>query len=181
MAENNGILSIPGMVLTIGLFAGQNAAATTVYQWTDEDGVVHFSDIAPNDKISEGIEEIEFVDYENPAAEEDRYSISNQLERMTEWRRQVTEERLAQKQLQLEAKRLARERDASRYNNYSLGDQSYYTPSYYYPPTVWYSSPGYFNGHGFRHRNRVTPHPYGGFPGKFGGGTVSRSKIDLHY
>ena len=168
MTENIRIISMPYLFLAGALLVGQQVMAATVYQWTDEEGVVHFSDVAPNDDMALDIDEIEFNSYASNDVDPNEYSISNQLERMTEWRRQTTEERLAKKQLQLEEKRLAQERDSYQYYN-SPSTSEYYSesPYYYYSLPVYasrprvehYHVPGYatpfkqFNNHGYSGRH----------------------------
>ena len=146
LSMNNKITQITCLTLAMGLFVTQNAMAAKVYQWTDEEGVVQFSDVPPKDNTTADVQEIEFVNYAEIDAGSDEYSITNQLERMTEWRRQITEERLARRQLQLEAERLAQEKNANRYSDINTRS---YTPVYYYP------SPSYFphnmNWHGHHH------------------------------
>lgn len=140
MTNKAYIHMIKPVAVAAAFLLNQGVAAATVYQWTDAEGVVHFSDVAPDADTPVKIEEIEFAEYADPGTDPDKYSITSQLERMSEWRRQLTEERLAKKQLQLEALRLAQEKEASRFvNNYD--PQPYYMPTYYLP------TPGYFNGY----------------------------------
>ena len=148
--------SISLAILTSALLLFQEVAATTVYQWTDEEGVVHFSDVAPPEDTSASIEKIEFTEYADNSTDPEKYSITSQLERMTEWRRQLSEERLARKQLQLEAMRIAREQEAERFVN-SYNSQPYYTPAYY-SPSYFYQHPGYFNGYQPWHRRPHVGH-----------------------
>lgn len=164
------------LTLAMILLATQGVMAATVYQWTDEEGVVHFSDIAPNDDTTVKVDKIQFVDFTENNAETDKFSIINQLDRMTERRKQVTEERMSKKRLQLEAERLAKENDA--YESYDKsGDQEYHPEIYYYP------SPGYFTGYGrgYGYGYSIPRHRFNPGKGHSGGSkqkTIFKSKID---
>jgi len=136
---------IPQLLLAVLVLSGQDAMAAKVYQWTDGEGVVHFSDTPPEDSTSTEIKEIEFVDYAMRDTDPDEYSIINQLKRLAEWRKQVEEERIARKQLQLEAKRLAQEKNSYRLYD-SISSPSYYMPSYSYSYPAYYPYPGFFGG-----------------------------------
>lgn len=158
------------LILAAALLAGQNAMATKVYQWTDNEGVVHFSDVPPKDDPSADIQEMEFVNFEDNGSDPDHYSISNQLQRMAEWRRQISEERLARKQLQLEEQRIAQERNANSYND----DPRVNYQAAYYPYPVYYIRYPQWHGH-----HGSGNHPgTGGHHGKTGGGSF-KSKIDI--
>jgi len=133
-------------MLVVSLLVNQDAMAAKIYQWTDEEGVVHFSDVSPGDNTTIEIQEINFISYATKDIDQDEYSIVNQLERMTEWRRQTEEERLARKQLQLEEQRLAQES-----NSYNLIDST--DTRAYYPSAYYYSYPGYFGGYNKWHGN----------------------------
>ena len=143
------------LTLAAALLASQNALPATVYQWTDEEGIVHFSDKPPKSNENLDIQEMEYLTNTRNDAGSDEYSIMNQLERMSEWRRQTEDERMARKQLQLEEKRLAQEQHANRYNN--LPSRTTYSQPLYYP------SAGYFSGH-----NKWQNHHWGRFsdPGR---------------
>jgi hypothetical protein len=144
----------PVCLLLATSFFGQQAMAAKIYQWTDEEGVVHFSDSPPHTGITREIREMEFVTYAEEGKDTDEYSIINQLERMAEWRRQTEEERLARKQLQLEEKRLAQERNSYRLNA-GLNTRIYYPITYYSP------YPGYFGGYNKGHGNYWRGHHHG--------------------
>ena len=131
-------------MLTLALLASQQAMALKVYQWTDEEGVVHYSDTPPPGEAPSAINEIEMVNMTGNGAASDEYSIVNQLERMIAWRRQAEEDQRAWKQLELEEERLALEREASRQAAAVISTDTYYPYSYYpraysyYPFTVNY-------------------------------------------
>lgn len=98
------------------LFLGANllaycmaTQATTVFQWTDEDGVVHFSDVQPANSTQEEIQHIVFDEFEPVNVEESGYSIIEQARQLSELRQQQTQQRLAERKLDLEAQRLQNE------------------------------------------------------------------------
>jgi len=138
---------IPCFILPLVILASQNATASKVYQWTDEEGGVHFSDVPPVDTTITDVREINIDIYSDDNVDPDRYSIINQVDRMAERRRQVTEERLAKKRLQLEEKRLALELEQTRQNEV-YSEQEFYQPVYYSA----YQQPYYF------HQPRITHH-----------------------
>lgn len=73
-------------------------SAVSVYQWTDEQGVTHFSDEAPvNDNAGKPVSsfEVEEAYPQTRDPEEDYYSISNQ------WQR-ANDDRMAREKLKLE-------------------------------------------------------------------------------
>ena len=139
------------------------AGATTVYQWTDEEGVVHFSDVPPDSAETEELREIPIASYESSTSDPDKYSIINQVERMETRRRQLAEERLAKKQLQLEEKRLAQQQEAVT-RSYESYNSSSYRPyyiysgprhSYFSPRSIYYRhgrATSYFSNQQFRHQ-----------------------------
>ncbi len=128
MRSRNRIISL--LVLILGSLGYQSILAGTVYQWTDEAGNINFSDVPPADSVA--TETHEFVIEQAPDSNVDyeQYSIINQVEIMAEWRRQLTDERLAKKQLYLEEKRLEHELELSeREEDYADG---YVSRVYYY-------------------------------------------------
>jgi len=152
----------------------QNALATKVFQWVDEEGVVQFSDVPPSDNIATEIQEINFINYAANESDPNEYSIVNQLERMAEWRRQTEEERLARKQLQLEEQRLAKER-----NSYQFIDNPGNRANY--PATFYYSYPGNFGGYNKWHSNQWGGH-FGSGHEKHGNSKDSAPQYKLdHY
>ena len=160
------------LMLAAALFASQNAMAAKIYQWTDEEGIVHFSDTPPNGNNALEIQEMEYATYAMEDSDPDEYSIINQLERMTEWRRQSEEERLARKQLQLEEQRLAQERNSYRYNA-GVSTQAYYPSTYYYPYT------GQFGGYNKWHINRWPGHHFDKGKRSHGDSTAKSSNFKL--
>lgn len=138
---------IPLFITSMVFLANQNAIADKVYQWTDEEGVVHFSDIAPADQVPAEVHVIDLLSYAESDVDADEYSIVNQLERMAERRRQNTEERLAIKRLQLEEERLAQEMESRRYNVISAPLYNPFTYSYAYSQPYFYYQRRNFHNH----------------------------------
>lgn len=140
-----------------------DAEAGKVYRWTDEEGIVHYSDVPPVDAEVTGTQEINLDVYDENIIDPDRYSIINQVDRMAERRRQDTEERLAIKRLQLEEKRLANELQTSQLNEI-INAQDYGSRSFYYSPYPQYYSYPYQqhlytrDEHKRRHQQREYPH-----------------------
>jgi hypothetical protein len=68
--------------------------ATEVYQWVDENGVVHFSQNAPAGNVN-GVEKITLEDTTPPDydPEEDIYGVAAQAERMAALREEMAEKR----------------------------------------------------------------------------------------
>lgn len=158
-------------------FTCQNAMSATVYQWTDKEGLVHFSDVAPTpDETADAdvdVKEIKFVDYAQNETGSDEYSIINQLDRMTERRRKVIEERLAKEQLQVEAQRLANQND-----NYQLYDNP--ANQVYYPQTYYYPAPAYLGGFRGGYGRSFQDHHFGSGRNHNGRSTGTiKSKIDM--
>ena len=105
---------IPFLLLSFALFISQSVAAARVYQWTDADGVVHFSDAPPADVAVTATCEIQFDDFATSDASQEKYTIIDQANIMANWRRQHTEDRLAVKRLHLEEQYLAQELELGR-------------------------------------------------------------------
>lgn len=151
------------LTLAAALLAGQNVMAAKIYQWTDEEGTVHFSDTPPKGDASREIQEMEYPAYAASETGNDEYSILNQLERMTEWRRQTEDERMARKQLQLEEKRLVQEQHANRYHN--LPASTYTRPIYYYPYSGYFSGFSKWHNPHWKHAPGPGKGGHGGFKG----------------
>jgi len=141
-------------ILPLVFLASQNATAGKVYQWTDEEGVVHYSDVLPaGDTTITDTREINIDIYADDNVDPDRYSVINQADRMAERRRKVTEERLAKKRLQLEEKRLALAQEQIQQNEV-YSEQGRYQSVYY--PT--YQQPYYFYQPRLAHHQRNAHH-----------------------
>ena len=152
---NTGMTRTTCLLLALALLASQQAVAVTVYQWTDEEGVVHYSDTPPSDEeVTSEVNDFVLFDYEGDEVVGDEYSIVNQLERMTEWRRQAEEDRRAWRQLQLEEERLAQEQQyfqpVAEVSTDSYLPYNYY-PSSYYPRAYNHRFPGNFPRFNNRH------------------------------
>ncbi len=145
---------IPIFVMFLTFYANQNAAAAKIFKWTDEEGSVHFSDVPPDDTTIIETREININISDNNNVDPEKYSIINQADRMAERRRQITEERLAEKRLQLEVKRLALELKKIRQNEI-ITAQEYEPYSYYYPFPQYYN---YRRPHGIKTHARHIHH-----------------------
>jgi len=137
-------------ILVISCFGSQNILAGTIYQWTDEAGNVNFSDVPPSGSVATETREISINQRDPDNVDFEKYSIINQLEQMIAWRRQLAEERLAEKMIDLEEKRLAHERELQLEiikRNEAIAADEYASRSYYFAP---YQS---------RHHQRHGVHP----------------------
>ncbi len=143
---------------------GQNSMAEKVYQWTDAEGVVHFSDIAPADGSNADVAEINIVEYSNDGQDADQYSIVNQLETMTGWRQSAEEEQRAKRQMDL-----AQERQRAETVVYDDTPDYQPQPAYYYP-TTYYPTDRY-------HRNRGDYKWH--YPDSFKRGNVNNSRTGI--
>ena len=131
MNSRNTMISF--YILSLACLGNQNALAGTVYQWTDEAGNANFSDVPPDESVITTTHEISINQHDPDNVDFEKYSIFNQLERMTEWRRQIAEERLEKKKLILEEKRLAYEMELNRQNE-AIAAEEYAPRTYYYAP-----------------------------------------------
>lgn len=143
------VLTLPVLFILFSVCFGiQGAFAGTVYKWVDEEGNVNFSDVAPDESVVLDAQEISVdVGDVNPDDVE-RYSIINQVERMTEWRRQLSEERLAQKRLHLEEKRLAQELELRRRDEL-IAAEDFRSRNYYYAPAPFFQERRHHDRHRF--------------------------------
>jgi hypothetical protein len=164
----------------MALLVSQNAMALKVYQWKDEEGVVHYSDAPPQDNASPDINEIEMANFDENNADSDKYSIVNQLEQMTAWRRQAEEDQRAWKQLQLEEERLAQEQQSSQPAADTSTDTYY--PNTYYPLVYSYPYPVNFPRYTKRHGHRFPDNHFGiGIKGPHGKFTAGFNKYSNQY
>jgi len=141
--------------LALCWFISPAALAVTVYQWTDTEGVVHFSDTPPAAPEATAVSATEILDFAGEATDPEAYSIVNQLEAMIAWRRQAEEDRRAEKQLQLEEQRLALAQAATQPAPAVREDVSYsrsflYPAGFYYPGLLHYKR--YPHRPGFRNK-----------------------------
>lgn len=124
-------ISIPLLIAAAlaGLAVGNHVRAAEVFHWVDENGVVHFSQWAPDDvtNISTVV-----VSNDNPSGYDplqDPYSVRNQAERVNKtW--QALEQR---KEERLEKKREAQDALAASYPA-----QTYHDPYAYRSPYAFY-------------------------------------------
>jgi len=106
---------IPLAFLTATALFSHPAVAGKAYQWTDTDGVVHFSDAPPADVSAvTDAHEIDTGEYTSTDSENNRYSIIDQANIMQEWRRQSNADRLAEKKLELEQQQLSQDQELNR-------------------------------------------------------------------
>ena len=126
-------------------FAAAPAAAQEIYRWTDENGVVNFSDTAPAARSSGvstvAVEDTRPSDYDPEA---DIYNVAAQAERMQALREEREREREGRRE---------RERNAAQQqpapSNWSTG----------YAVPAWWWGPGYGRPPP-RPPERPTPEPY---------------------
>lgn len=137
------------LALSLAVLANQNVLAGTVYQWTDEAGNVNFSDVPPDESITTETHEYGINQDVASNIDIEKYSIISQVEQMSKWRRQLADERLAKRMLNIEEKRLALEMEISRKKE-AIAAEEYAPRTYYYAP--------YQYSHNRRHRNHVHPH-----------------------
>ena len=142
------------LILSSSLFISQGVVAATVYQWTDADGIVHFSDAPPKDTAVTATREILFDDFIENISSPETYSIIDQADIMAAWRQQNTEDRLAVKRLQLEEKQLAQELELNR----QQAEQQMDGYSESYPHYFVYPQP-YFNNFHRRHDHEQPEEP----------------------
>jgi hypothetical protein len=148
------------LMLTMAMLVSQNAMALKVFQWTDEEGVVHYSDTPPQENNAvPDINEFEVVDYTGNNADSDKYSIINQLETMTEWRRQAEADQRAWKQLELEEERLAQEQEAAEAVAETSTDDTYYLPGYF-PRAYYHPYPVNYPGNTKRRGHHLTDNQF---------------------
>jgi hypothetical protein len=57
------IKQLTPLMLATAFSFNQDVMAAKIYQWTDEEGVVQFSDVPPGDNTSTEIHEINFNSY----------------------------------------------------------------------------------------------------------------------
>ena len=167
MIMNNSITHTACFMLALALLASPEAMAVKVYQWTDEEGVAQFSDTPPQNNAAGDLSESELVNYDAENADSDKYSIVNQLEQMTAWRRQAEEDRRAWKQLQLEEERLAQEERQSSYRPPADTSTNTYYPLMYYPYLA--NFPHFTKRHGHRFPDKQ---PHIGIKGHHGNFTA---------
>ena len=118
------------MVLLVSFVSCLPAHADEVFRWVDDEGVVHFSQWAPED-----VEDVStlVLNARNPDGykpSEDPYSISKQAERTSETWKALESRREDRRTKRLEAEE--REREAS--ERYDYQPYPYYSPPYFSGP-----------------------------------------------
>lgn len=130
-------MRIPQLAIVAAVFGVVSAECTVayeIYQWTDDEGVVHFSQWQP-DSDAEDVNKLTLAvtnppDYD-PA--EDEYSIRNQAERTNSVWTRLEEKKEARREERLQA----------------LERETQYQPYYprYYPPYAYPAYPRYWRPH----------------------------------
>lgn len=117
--------------LCLVVLSAQNAHAATVYQWTDEEGVTHYSDAPPSRELNTYAREIEFESFTDRDNTEEIQTMNELSDSLAERRKLIEDERLVRKSMALEEKRLELEFENAQLEN--RNDRSYYLPySYLY-------------------------------------------------
>lgn len=154
---------LPLIIISASMFACRYGHATTVYQWTDTEGVVHFSDVAPAQNGATETRKINLSDFNKTTPARHTYSIIEQANIMAKWRKQAEAQWLARKRLDLEQQRLTEEIEANRQKNKdSSRDELQSLPYYYMFPRAVnyryqerrYDRPRFRNSSGFRQWKR---------------------------
>lgn len=116
------------ILLTILLAAWSTASnASKIYNWVDEDGVVHYSDTRPEDEASVTTVHLRDLNPEGYDPVTDPYSILNQAKRMNEsWTERVAAHQQARS-------RSEEARKEGLYASLSRAPFTYYPANRYYP------------------------------------------------
>jgi len=154
------------LIISSATIVARNGNTATVYQWTDNDGIVHFSDAAPPQDGVTDTREINFGSFENTNPGQETLSIIEQANIMAEWRKQDEVQRLALKQMQLEQQQLVqdieldRQESMTRIHEYDQGSPHYFV----FPQAInyryqqqWYNRQGHRQFSGPRFHNTPPP------------------------
>jgi len=164
--------------------AYRNASAGKIYKWTDEEGGVHFSDVPPEKTSAIDMREINIDSFDDNNADPEKYSIINQADRMAERRRQITEERLTRKRLQLEERQMAQELEMIRQTEL-IGAQGYGPRSYSYAYPQYnsynYRGYGYYPRHYTHRRPGYSHHSRRAHRGRFSGNHLRFNSGNLRF
>jgi hypothetical protein len=128
--HNNKKLPVAFALALTALALNQPAIAGEVFRWVDSEGVVHFSQWAPDDveDVSKLVVKATNPPDYDPA--DDPYSISRQAERTSEAWKEIETRRDELREKRLEAEK--RERQES--ERYDYEPYPYYSPYYSYRP-----------------------------------------------
>ena len=119
--------------------------AQQLYKWVDAQGLTHYTETLPNKDIDHVA--LDFTqDYPVPNAEDDFYSIQNQLKRLQQRRSQ----QLAEKQQALEVRAIKQQTSEIIYVQANEPERNYYLPAYY--PRY---KPHHYNKHNGHHPKQV--------------------------
>ena len=142
------MMGIPKLTLAVLVLLSACAAsanASEIYQWTDEDGVVHFSDMRPGDGAV--VTTLRFQDANPPDYDpiDDPYSIRKQAERINATWTELEKAR--------EERQEKRREEAERNLRYAPAP---------YDPYLYYSRPAYFShpGRHPRHQPKLARRQY---------------------
>ena len=125
-------------VAVLVLLSAGTAVATTpeIYQWTDEDGVAHFSDTAPENEAVVTTVRVQATNPPDYDPVEDPYSIRNQAERTNATWTELEKAR--------EERQEKRREVTERYLRYAPAP---YDPYLYYSRPAYFSHPGRYPHH----------------------------------
>jgi len=107
--------------------------ATEIYHWVDENGVSHYTQIAPPADVN-GVNKVMLEDSTPPDydPEEDRYGVAAQAERMASLREEMAKKREAESERRRNA---AAQQPVVQYRDpYSYGRPLFWQPPYYPRP-----------------------------------------------
>jgi len=123
-------MRIPALSLPVLLLlTASPVAATEVFRWVDENGVVHFSQSAPPANVP-GVTELILEDTERPGdTDEDLYGVEAQAERMA----QLREEMAKKRELAKERNRNQARQPMTQYQQSVLYDYPFYGRPPYFP------------------------------------------------
>ena len=127
------MMRIPILTVAVLLLSAcaASANASEIYQWTDEDGVLHFSDTVPGDGAVVITLRVQASNPRGYDPVEDPYSIRNQAERTNAIWTELEEAR--------EEREEKRREEAERYLRYAPAP---YDPYLYYSRSAYFSHPG---------------------------------------
>ncbi|MEN8107298.1 MAG: DUF4124 domain-containing protein [Pseudomonadota bacterium] len=121
------------------------SAAGTVYSWTDDEGVTHFSETPPDDAAIETRRiEVQTTPAIQSSVDNDYFSVINQARRMQQSRLESEQVRTGRLQAEAEVRKASAEATAA---NRSYDDDDYYRNRTYYPLYGYPYRPGHRPGH----------------------------------
>lgn len=123
------------------------ASAATVYTWTDDKGVTHFSETPPPDRMADTRRlEIDTPPAMGPALDDNHFSVINQARRMQQSRLENERARVERLKAEAQARQAAAQsRAANRNHDEYYYRDSWYLPIYTHPRRPWHR-PGFRPG-----------------------------------